>query len=199
MSREEFKNNLKNKLTQLPNEEIEKSISYFDEMIDDRMEDGMKEEDAVKEMGNIDDIAEKILTEMSLYKLVKTRVKPEKDYTVLEIILLVLGFPVWFPLIISFFAVIGSICISIFSVIFSLYVTVISIFAAGVLGLIFSPVAFVDNFYAGLFIVASSLICIGLSIFLLYATNFITKWIIKGMGYMWKKIKKLFIKKEARV
>ncbi len=199
MSREEFKNNLKNKLTQLPNEEIEKSISYFDEMIDDRMEDGMKEEDAVKEMGNIDDIAEKILTEMSLYKLVKTRVKPEKDYTVLEIILLVLGFPVWFPLIISFFAVIGSICISIFSVIFSLYVTVISIFAAGVLGLIFSPVAFVGNFYAGLFIVASSLICIGLSIFLLYATNFITKWIIKGMGYMWKKIKKLFIKKEARV
>lgn len=198
MNREEFRKNLSMKLSQLPEEEVEKSISYFDEMIEDRMEDGMEEEAAVKEMGHVDEIAEKILTEMSLYKLVKTRVKPEKNYTTFEIILLVIGFPVWFPLLISFFAVIGSVCISIFAIIFSFYASAISIFIAGVLGTIFSPVAFVENFYAGLFILASSLICIGISIFLFYGLNFVAKRAVDGMELTWKKIKKLFIKKETK-
>jgi uncharacterized membrane protein len=197
MNKEDFRYALRKKLAQLPNDEIDKSISYFDEMIADRMEDGMSEEEAVKEFENVNEIAEKIMTEMSMYKLVKTRVKPEKDYTILEILLLVLGFPVWFPLIISFFAIVASIFITIFSIIFSFYAVFVGIFILGIAGLICSPMIFVNNFYTGLLMLSVSLMLIGFSVFLFYAVTFISKKMIEMMKLAWMRIKKAFIKREV--
>ena len=48
MNKSEFLNSLEEKLKELPKDEIRKTIDYYDEMIDDRIEDGMTEEEAVK-------------------------------------------------------------------------------------------------------------------------------------------------------
>ncbi len=59
MKKEEFLNELTGRLSELPPQEREKSLSYFSEMIDDRMEEGMKEEEAVGSMESLDEIVAK--------------------------------------------------------------------------------------------------------------------------------------------
>ena len=49
MSKTEFLTELKKALEGLPEEDIEKSLEYYSEMIDDRIEDGLSEEEAVAE------------------------------------------------------------------------------------------------------------------------------------------------------
>ena len=67
-------------------------------MIDDRMEDGISEEEAVEGIGTVDQIYEQIMSDMPLVKLVKEKVKPKRKLKAWEIVLLTLGSPVWIPL-----------------------------------------------------------------------------------------------------
>ena len=50
MNKEEFLNSLRKRLKGLPNNEIEERISFYSEMIDDRVEEGMSEEEAILQM-----------------------------------------------------------------------------------------------------------------------------------------------------
>ena len=55
MTKQEFIDEIKSRLNGLPEEEIQKSLDYYSEMIDDRIDDGMEEEEAVGEIGSVDD------------------------------------------------------------------------------------------------------------------------------------------------
>ena len=61
MKREVFIESLKIALSDLPEEEIQSSLAYFNEMIDDRIDEGMTEEEAIADMGRVDEIAAKLL------------------------------------------------------------------------------------------------------------------------------------------
>ena len=76
MTKTEFVLELASKLSLLPWEEIEDRISFYVEMIDDRMEEGVSEEEAVAAIGSVDEIASQIIAEIPLAKLVKEKIKP---------------------------------------------------------------------------------------------------------------------------
>lgn len=63
MTREVFLNELKNALSGMDEEEISSALAYYSEMIDDRMEAGMSEEDAVNAMEPVKTIASRMLSE----------------------------------------------------------------------------------------------------------------------------------------
>ena len=63
MKRIEFLNQLKAQLWALPEADIQCSLDYYSEMIDDRMEDGLSEEEAVAAIGDLDEIVKQILNE----------------------------------------------------------------------------------------------------------------------------------------
>ncbi len=46
-------NELKNQIAEYPSEETNQSVEYYSEMIDDQMEDGMSEAEAVASMGKV--------------------------------------------------------------------------------------------------------------------------------------------------
>lgn len=48
-----FLNELKNQIAEYPSEETNQSVEYYSEMIDDQMEDGMSEAEAVASMGKV--------------------------------------------------------------------------------------------------------------------------------------------------
>ena len=56
MTKAEFIEQLSTTLKGLSDEDIKKSLDYYEEMIDDRMEDGKSEEEAVGGLGTIDEI-----------------------------------------------------------------------------------------------------------------------------------------------
>ncbi|MBR6381751.1 MAG: DUF1700 domain-containing protein, partial [Lachnospiraceae bacterium] len=122
MNRNEFSENLRNRLSGLPQTDLEERISFYDEMICDRMEDGMTEEEAVSSVGSIDSIAAQITSEIPLTRLVRARVKPKKKPSGWIIALLILGFPLWFPLLIAAFSILLALLITVWAVILSLFV-----------------------------------------------------------------------------
>ena len=65
MTKLSFLQALHNKLTGLPQREIEERLHFYCEAIEDRMEEGLSEEEAVSEMGSIAEIAAQIAQDIS--------------------------------------------------------------------------------------------------------------------------------------
>ena len=64
MNKKQFCTLLENELRiYLSSEEVYKTLNFFKEMIDDRVDEGLSEEEAVAQLGNIDDIVGQILDE----------------------------------------------------------------------------------------------------------------------------------------
>ena len=198
MRKQEFIYQLWKKLSDLPKDEVEERLSFYGEMIDDRMEEGLSEEEAVAAIGSADEIAAQIMGDIPLSKIIKEKIKPKRKLSALEIVLLVVGFPLWFPLLIVVpFSVIISLYATLWSVIVSLWAVFGSLIgsAAGVLigGVCFIAVGYMPS---GIFLIGASLFCAGLSVFLFYGCKATTKgsvWLTKK-SVLWTK--NLFIGKE---
>lgn len=61
MIKKEFLSQLRTGLAGLPQRDIEERLSFYSEMIDDRMEEGLPEEEAVAAVGNVQDIVSQII------------------------------------------------------------------------------------------------------------------------------------------
>ena len=118
--------------------EIYKTLNFFEEMIDDRIDEGLSEEEAVSQLGDINIIVDQILDEHNIEKKqtkLVWRFVPRKIPTELGFIITVLLLPVW----ITIFALGASLFIVILSIIFSIVLTIIAIFIGGILLILKSP------------------------------------------------------------
>ena len=77
MNKQEFLRQLAAQLHSLPQSEIQKSLDYYEELIDDNVEDGRSEEEAVAALGDPKEIADGILLDAPLTALVCARLKPQ--------------------------------------------------------------------------------------------------------------------------
>ena len=102
MKKKEFLKELEKNLKGLPQRDIDERIEFYSEMIDDRIEDGKTEEEAVKEIGSIDGVVSDIAKDTSIVKLVKNKMATKRSISGAGILLIVLGFPLWLPLLIVF-------------------------------------------------------------------------------------------------
>ena len=167
-------------------------------MIDDRIEEGFSEDEAVAAVGNVDEVVAQIIATTPLIKIAKERAKPKKKLTALEIVLLVLGSPVWLSLLVAIIAVIFSCYVSVWSVIVSLW----SVFVAlaicpigGVLGCIMDIAS--GYVLSGIAMLAMGIVCAGLAIFMFYGCRETTKGILIFTKKIALWIKNCFIKKEV--
>ena len=133
MTKSEFLSVLRRGLSGIPDGEIEERISFYGEMIDDRIEEGLSEEEAVANLGSADDVISQILSEIPLSHIVREKVRPKRQLKAWEIALIVIGFPVWLPILISVFAIILSLFIVAIAVAVAVYSVVISL-AVGSIG-----------------------------------------------------------------
>ena len=121
MNKQEFLKYLREGLAGLPQEDVERPIDFYEEMIDERIEEGMEEEDAVAAIGTVSEAVSQIISDIPLSKLVKERVKPKRKMSAWEIVLLALGSPIWLSILIAIFAVVLSVYIVLWSVVISLW------------------------------------------------------------------------------
>lgn len=132
MTKAEYLERLRELLAQMPPEEREEQLAYYEELFDDMLEDGMSEEEAAAHLGAPEDVAAELLAELPMATLVKNRVRTRSRPSALTVVLLILGFPLWFPLLISGFAVLLSLLISLWAVGLSVGVSVAAVGLAGV-------------------------------------------------------------------
>ena len=112
MNKTEFLQRLRNRLSGLPQDDIEERLSFYAEMIEDRIEEGFTEDEAVAAVGSVNDIAAQIVSDIPLTKIVNAKVKPKRRLKVWEIVLLALSLPIWLFLAIAMLAVILLLYIS---------------------------------------------------------------------------------------
>ena len=198
MRKEEFLTALRDALHGLPARDLERSLEFYREMIDDRMEDGLSEEEAVAAIGPVEDVVAQILSETPLPRLVREKVRPHRVLRIWEIVLLVLGSPVWLPLLAAAALVILSVYLVIWAVIVSLYAVDLSFAVCGVAGLFGIYLAERSgNLAAGIMMLGASFICAGIAIFLFFGFNQATRGILLGSKRVVLGLKSRFVGKEA--
>lgn len=135
MNKTQFCALLGNKLKPyLSPKEIYKTLNFFEEMIDDRIDEGLSEEEAVLQLGDINIIVDQILDEHNIGKK-QTKLVWRFIPRELGFIITVLLFPAW----ITIFSLIASLFIVILSIIFSIVLSIIAIFIGGILLTLKSP------------------------------------------------------------
>ena len=197
MSKQEFLDALKEHLSGFPKEELDERLDFYSEMIDDRIESGLPEEDAVLELGAPKAVAAQILKETPLLRLAKERIKKKRRLATWEIILLAVGSPVWLSLLIAAAAVLLSLYASLWSVLVSLWAAFASL-AGGALGGLAGGTVFLFSVGVpvGLAVIGGGLVCAGLSIFLFFGCRAATKGTLIFTKRITLWTKRLFLKKE---
>ena len=196
MKKQEFLKKLRIKLSGLPSDEIEGRLEFYSEMIDDRIEEGVSEELAVGDIGDINDIAAQILSEIPLRKIVREKFRKQRKLETWKTVLLIMGFPVWLPLLISAVAVVFSIFVSLCAVVISLWAVDLSLAACligGIGGFVIS--LFTGEVASGALVLAAGMICAALSILLFFGCKETTKCCIWLGKRIILAIKRAFIKK----
>lgn len=197
MSKQEFLVQLRKGLSGLPQDDIEERLTFYSEMIEDRMEEGLSEEKAVSAAGSVDEIVSQVVADIPFTKIAKERIKPKRRLKVWEIIFLAFGSPIWLSLGIAAFAVILSLYVSLWSVIISLWaifgLLISCAFGGIVAGVIF---ACSGNVLTGIAMIGAGIVCGGLSIFMFYGCKAATKGIVILTKRIAVWIKSCFIKKE---
>lgn len=197
MTKEMFLRELARKLRQLPDKEVKQQLSYYEELLNDMMEDGIIEEDAVAKLGNINEIVEEILCEQPLPILVKNRVRPKNGWTVVAIIVAILGSPLWMPLLFAIVLTAGAVVLSIVAVILSLIVVVAALACAGILIVIRGFCLFpVSGSYA-IFGIGVGLVMLGITCLAVLATKYATIGLYRGGRWLYRAAKGLLVVKEG--
>ena len=198
MNKQEFMWALQNRLAGLPPYDREERLAFYSEMIDDRIEDGLTEEEAVAGIGSVDDVVSQIMAEIPLSKLVKEKVRPKGSMRGWEIALMVLGFPLWFPLLCASLAVLLALYIVLWSIVICLYAVSVS-FAAAVIacgaGAVFYFKA--GNPAAVGLAVGAGIVMIGLTILMFVISAAVTRGVVKLTGRILLGIKTMFAGKEG--
>ena len=190
MNKQDFLIALRKGLSGLPQDEIEERLTFYGEMIDDRIEEGLSEEDAVSAVGSAEEIVNHAVEDIPLVKIAKERIKPKRRLKAWEIVLLALGSPIWLSLGIAAAAVILSVYISLWAVFASFIICAAGSVPAGI---IFIKNA---NKISGAVMLLGGIVCAGLSIFMFFGCKAVTKGILILTKKIALRIKSCFIRKE---
>ncbi len=195
MNKEVFLRELKKGIKRLPAEEVGKQLSYYSELVDDMIEDGMSEVEAVSRLGDISNICENIMKETPSPK---GGSKPSTGWKVIRIILIVLGSPVWLSILVTIFAVVFSLYICFWAVVVSLFATA---FALAVSSLAMIVVLFIklasSNVAVAVLALAAAFILAGLAVLIGLGAFWTAKGAVLTVGAIVKAIKTIFRRKES--
>lgn len=160
MNKKEF---LRRLSRSLPLSERKERVTFYSEMIDDRMEEGLSEEEAVAAIGLVEPLPEDTKP-------------PRKTMPPWVIVLLVLGSPVWFSLLIALGAVVLSVFIVLWAVMIALWASGAAVAGCAIGGLAaFAILVGVGRGLVGAALLGAGLVCGGVAIWMLIGCRYVTK------------------------
>lgn len=201
MLRDEYINDLRTRLNENDIPGADGMVEFYEEMIADRMEDGMSEEEAVAAMEDIDHVIAQAKLEKPLPALMLDKVKEsqkkanEKSKGALWIVLAIVGFPIWFPLTIAFLAIVFSLYVSLWAIVISVYAVELSL-AVSALACLLGGFTFIFGnipFATALAMWGAALLAAGLCLLLWKPILAATKGMIAIIKWLFRKIKSIFV------
>ncbi|MBQ8424930.1 MAG: DUF1700 domain-containing protein [Clostridia bacterium] len=179
MNKQEFIKLLREKLSNYPQKDVEDRITFYSEMIDDKIEDGILEEDAIKEIGDIDIIISQIKDDIFLSNNTKVKSNKKRKLNAWEIVLIVIGSPIWLTILLSILAVVFSAYVSLWAGIITLWAVLIATCVFAIYGIIIGGIMMIiGDTIINLVLFSMGLVCAGLIVFIFYGCLYSTKGLI---------------------
>ena len=193
MNKYEYVKSIRNELTDLPKSFCEKELQYYIDYFENSHIDDTA--DVTNIFGNPKDVANIIRNKFNTNSNSinntnnnnYTFYQRNKDTNLILIILLVLSFPIWFPIGIAAIAVIFALLISLFAVVAAIG---ISLFAIILVGIFLIPISFTiitESIPSFLFLLGCGLICFGVGALLLWLLVILISKIIHSISNAGKK------------
>ncbi len=176
MNKHQFLDSLRACLAGFPPEEAERTLAFYAESIDDRMEDGVSEWEAVAAMGSPEEIARELAGSLPFGTIVRERVRSGG----VPLVLLILGSPLWLPLLLAAAVVVFAVYVSIWSLIAAAFSVVFALAVSAVALLIYGAVrCFSLGFYPSLMVFGLALFAAGLALLLAPLFGSISKGLLR--------------------
>ena len=203
MSKDAFIGELRHRMAGLPKEAVDRTVEYYSELIADSMEDGLSEEEAVSRLGSLDEIVANVVKDTPLSQIVETRIREKKakrgGIRAWEVILLVLGAPLWLPLLLAVLAVVLALYVALWAVVIALWAVVAAVILSGVVAVVAGIVELCRlHLPQGLVLLGGGLVCMGLCALLFLLMKLITVGTVKLCKLIWTGIKSLFVGKKGK-
>ena len=182
----QFLRAVQEKTVHIPPSEVNRLLEYYNEMIDEAMEEGLSEEEAVNRLGTWEEICAQIeefrTSEPVLTEPIKEEPAKEPQNTIPDkkpkkrvslpmwaVVLLILTSPVWGAIVLSLgiavFAVVVALVVTGGALVISLFAVVLSLAVVGVVGIPAGVVLLATSGIAPfLLTLGGGLVCVGLAI-----------------------------------
>ena len=209
MRKDEFLAVLRKSLAALPAADLGERLEFYREVIEDSMDEGLSEEEAVAQIGSPEQVVMQILMEYAEILAEDTVAEapsatpqqiPKRRMRTWEIVLLAVGSPIWISLLAAAFAVAVSLGAAALAVFVSVWAGLIGIAAGAIYGIGMAVIATVKvQGAAGLALLGMALFCGGLFFLILPACTALTAALGRWLKHLlvWLKAK-LARKGEAR-
>lgn len=197
MTKQVFLDSLRSKLSGLPKEDVDERISFYEEAINDRMDEGKSEEEAVAEIGSVDDVIKEIAKDTPLVSLVKHKMTPKRKLRGWEVALIICTFPFWLPLIITAIALTFAGVVVLWSGAIAVYSAEIGLVGTSIAGFTSFFAAYADGVF-DLYYLGIALASVGGAFMMAFACYGVTLGMAKLTKLLITGIKSSFIKNKKR-
>lgn len=178
MKKDEFMKLLKKNITSMKKKDREEILEYYEEIILDKMESGLTEQDAVKDLGNPEAVAQKILKENATKDKCSEELFEKTipaSSTFVKVILFLIACPILLPL--AFAIVI--LLLSFWIIIVCFYFTAIMLGIAGIIHFPFSIFLLFTSPPHGILQLGICLSFVGFGIFLFLGTEYLMRLAVR--------------------
>lgn len=197
MNKTEFTEALRRALGKLPSYEVEQSIAFYAEMIDDRMEDGMTEAEAVAALGPVEAIAAQIIAETP--PIPKAIARANTGSRTLNIVLLAVFSPLWVPIVLALALAVFAVYLSIWAVVVALWAVVVTLLLCAPVGIWGLVYCLSTGFpLTGLWLLGCGLAGAGLGLFAWFGVLAASKGLVQLTHTFACWIKSLFVKRRNK-
>lgn len=193
MNQHEFLSAVRARLARLPASDVERFLDYCREMIDDRMEDGLSEAEAIAAMGSPEYVASQFLMDAGSVKPAANKA-PRQGLKTWQIVLIVLGSPVWAPVLLALAAAAVSVIVGLISALFGLHCAAGGIIIGGFGTIIGGAVkiAMPDLLFA----LAAGLLLIGIGLLMSLGLGWLDGQLIRLIKWIWQALSSRLHRKE---
>lgn len=189
MNKQAFLKALEDRLDGLSAQERARALEFYAQSVDDRVEDGMAEEQAVAALGEVDQIARELLADQPLKVVVRERARREGGAAG-RVLLLILAS----PLLLVLLACVLSVYASLWAVVVSVWAVVVSLFAAGAAGAVLGVAGgIVIQAANGLCLCGAGLVCVALGLVLLDPARLAVKGLLAPTKAFGRSVKRLIV------
>ena len=198
MTKQEFLTQLQSGLGSLTESDARERLNFYSEMIDDRIEEGLSEQEAVAQIGDVNEIIASILAEIPqrvpeqmpaeveepMQEQESSKKQGKKGMEPWQIVLLVLGFPLWLPLLATAFSLVITLIAVLWSVVATLWGALFVTLAACGIALTLNGLGcmIAGEWLVGAAVLGAGLACAGLAVFAFFGCVYPTKgaaWLTK--------------------